>query len=554
MVTIDGTPKVGRDLTANTDEWGSPVSSLAYQWLRDGEAIEGATEETYVVHSTDLDANLSVQVTGTTPEGATQTGTSSPVTVVIADDDSPGATVGPEVIGDAGGVYANDRVSAVFPEGVVTGSATLTVSAGPAIGAVTWGDPDNPDATMTTIYAQPLRVEHDAPLAQPVEVSWDLSYLTATEQAGAVPVRWDESIGAWTVQYVPTTLENGILTATISEFSDWTVATSQFILKLFGKRSDPPTCDSSKPVPTWAENYGLPDNDEGMPVSACLEGDGDNVRVKMVNNRTYAQIVRLTSSTDPGAGYATMNPGIPELTLAAVFRYLFNGLVNWDQNKDQLNATAIILAPGATGAITLAQPTVTGTTNISLDTKVEPIAVFSDVFYMMSEAIVGDIVTPGDDWLPNQGVALSWQTQELLQVLHECVFQLQGDPDFGMLLDLIKGCANSEVLQQLLQAVLKNQVPGLDKVAKLILSFSSAAKAIEYANYYTYGVDVAAGLTLGQTNVVWIQAVGDSGPPGRWTATCDDVGADEWALYQDVIWRYPITGTTRPGAHSDFAA
>jgi hypothetical protein len=62
--TISGTPSVGSTLTATAGTW-SPSATLAYQWLRDGSPISGATTSTYVVVAADRGHKVSVKVTAT---------------------------------------------------------------------------------------------------------------------------------------------------------------------------------------------------------------------------------------------------------------------------------------------------------------------------------------------------------------------------------------------------------------------------------------------------------------------------------------------------------
>jgi hypothetical protein len=62
--TISGTAKVGSVLTASAGAWGPAGVELAYQWLRDGTAIAGATARTYTLVAADLGKPISVRVTG----------------------------------------------------------------------------------------------------------------------------------------------------------------------------------------------------------------------------------------------------------------------------------------------------------------------------------------------------------------------------------------------------------------------------------------------------------------------------------------------------------
>ena len=68
--TISGDPRVGKKLTASPGTWEPADVSVAYQWLRDGQPIDGATGETYRVTKADAGTTLSVRVTATaTAEG-----------------------------------------------------------------------------------------------------------------------------------------------------------------------------------------------------------------------------------------------------------------------------------------------------------------------------------------------------------------------------------------------------------------------------------------------------------------------------------------------------
>lgn len=62
--TVTGTAAVGRTLTAKPGTW-TKGTAFAYQWMRDGAPIRGAVTATHRLTASDLDARLSVRVTGT---------------------------------------------------------------------------------------------------------------------------------------------------------------------------------------------------------------------------------------------------------------------------------------------------------------------------------------------------------------------------------------------------------------------------------------------------------------------------------------------------------
>lgn len=59
---LSGIAKVGLRLQASSGDW-SPAGYVSYQWLRDGNQIEDATSDSYVVSSSDYQHSIAVQVT-----------------------------------------------------------------------------------------------------------------------------------------------------------------------------------------------------------------------------------------------------------------------------------------------------------------------------------------------------------------------------------------------------------------------------------------------------------------------------------------------------------
>ncbi|TWV82414.1 Ig-like domain-containing protein [Moraxella sp. VT-16-12] len=63
VINIQGALKVGQTLTATVADGDGVPNSIAYQWFRGGQAIQGATGNTYVLIMDDKDATISVQAT-----------------------------------------------------------------------------------------------------------------------------------------------------------------------------------------------------------------------------------------------------------------------------------------------------------------------------------------------------------------------------------------------------------------------------------------------------------------------------------------------------------
>lgn len=95
--TIDGTPKVGSTLTADPGTWG-PGATFTYQWLADGQAIDGATTATLQLSATQYGTRISVQVTGSRT-GYEPVMTASNLTAQVAAADLSSTPV-PTITGD----------------------------------------------------------------------------------------------------------------------------------------------------------------------------------------------------------------------------------------------------------------------------------------------------------------------------------------------------------------------------------------------------------------------------------------------------------------------
>ncbi|HEY5196276.1 MAG TPA: Ig-like domain-containing protein [Solirubrobacteraceae bacterium] len=91
---VSGSPAVGQTLTCTPGVWsGGTPQTDAYQWLRDAEAITGATSSTYAVAAADQGHTLTCAVT-TTNSGGNATATSAGVAIPAA---SPVTTPPPVV-------------------------------------------------------------------------------------------------------------------------------------------------------------------------------------------------------------------------------------------------------------------------------------------------------------------------------------------------------------------------------------------------------------------------------------------------------------------------
>lgn len=82
LPAISGTARIGNVLTASTGTWGGASNTYTYQWMRNGEDVDGSTASTYSLTVADLGFTMSVRVTATNASG--QVEATSAVTAAIA--------------------------------------------------------------------------------------------------------------------------------------------------------------------------------------------------------------------------------------------------------------------------------------------------------------------------------------------------------------------------------------------------------------------------------------------------------------------------------------
>jgi len=92
--TVTGTAAPGQTLTAVKGTWEPYAQTIAYQWLRDGTTISGATASTFAVSQADAGHEISVSVTGSTPGFTSVTKTSlASVVPLTAFTQAPAPTI-----------------------------------------------------------------------------------------------------------------------------------------------------------------------------------------------------------------------------------------------------------------------------------------------------------------------------------------------------------------------------------------------------------------------------------------------------------------------------
>ena len=179
---ITGTPELGETLTVSDGEWDLEDLTFAYQWLRDGEAIEGATEATYVVTEDDLGTELAAEITASKDGHEDGSATSEPVAVPEVVEPVESTTkarlLGKKVKqGNRGQVKVR-----VLTEAEEAPTGTVTVTAGKKSVEVELTEADNGTLKIRLPKLKPGKHEVS------VEYSGDDATLASSDDAGTLKV------------------------------------------------------------------------------------------------------------------------------------------------------------------------------------------------------------------------------------------------------------------------------------------------------------------------------------------------------------------------------
>ncbi|GAB2849497.1 S8 family serine peptidase [Microbacterium insulae] len=124
---ITGSAKVGSTLKAHPGKWDPKEVTVAYQWLRDGAPIEGATAAKYKVTKADVGTALSVRVTAT-QEGNINPGSAESASVFVKFSSTTAVTMN-RYIGTSSQNYKVTVLVKASGDVAATGTVTVWVNA-----------------------------------------------------------------------------------------------------------------------------------------------------------------------------------------------------------------------------------------------------------------------------------------------------------------------------------------------------------------------------------------------------------------------------------------
>lgn len=206
--TIAGDPTVGSTLTVAAGTWEpAPDVPLAYQWLRGGHDISGATDSTYTLVGVDAGSRITVKVTAT-KSGYRTTSRTSDQTLTVLDLSSGAAPVitgtaqvGKTLTASDGGWPAGGTLTRQWKSGgaaVGTGASSYVPVAGD-VGrsitvTVTWSKTGYPSVSRTSAASSPVAA---APAPVPPNLDFSAAPTPTVSGTAKVGSTLTAGLGAW---------------------------------------------------------------------------------------------------------------------------------------------------------------------------------------------------------------------------------------------------------------------------------------------------------------------------------------------------------------------
>lgn len=425
-----------------------------------------------------------------------------------------------EPVDEAGGSVAAGGTEVAVPAGTVSGSVDVSIReplgsfGGERGGAI-------------------VGIDHDDPLAGPVTVRWDVAGLSSAEQDTLLLVRWNERQQRWVPGDVDPVLEDGVVSAELSDWSNWSwVANAgQAGQEVIGRRAAAPVCGDG-PLHDWVGGVVDPDaGSDAAAVRVCFENDRDEiVTMRVVNNRTFGQFIHV----DGAAGWEWVWNGEDELSAVQAVRTGAAALFNGDRR--------IFVPPLHEVAVGIGRPDVGGAHFIEFRNETSLETLLADVVLFAVSKI--NIPGPG---VERVGV--------LVEAVLECavsdVLVGGGGTDLesvaGLVVEAVTSCVGeitnpTSELGLAFRTTLSERIAAFPNAAdaadamrndRLLRSVSRVLRLLSVVEAVTYLGDVAAETLVGDLR--WsLRGMGANAPLGAWTPDCGDVARDSNLLYRNL--------------------
>ena len=461
-------------------------------------------------------------------------------------DPVPSGFVAPTAVGAGGAQLGKSGVKVTVPAGTAVGEE-LVVTVGDDIGPVR-------SLFANERFGAPVRIGHKNPLGASVDLTWDVSMLTAAQQATLTLVRWDELLHAWRASSEPVSVVNGRLTVAVRDFStvDWAAnlaaSITQIVGEAAGARAPAPTC-SSAALPAWVQQVIRPDeNQPAMPIRTCVQPDKDGIlTVRVSNNRPYTQLLTVAVTDQQ---YAWTWLGEKDYTVA--------GLIRDGVDQALTSTTNLAMAPTRATAVGLARPVMAGPVTLKLTARPTVSTVAADILqYLFAHAFDLDGVGGFDSDMVNGIAQLIYDCggKKLLQS-RDLSLDAAG---VGEALDTLKQCVANDTVQGGIQQLLRTQIAQGGKTAGAAIVANRVMSGalrylevfVEVATLSSYTAELVSSGAIGDVTVS-VFATGTPNTLGQWSPTCSDADKDSAALYKNLatqdafynhqsedLWRLP---------------
>ncbi|MFF5182152.1 hypothetical protein ACFY2Q_29460 [Micromonospora sp. NPDC000316] len=430
----------------------------------------------------------------------------------------------------------NQHVTVTVDPGTVTEDAHLTVVLGAPLGTVT-----GPYAKET--WGAPVQVDHAAPLAKPVTLTWDVAKLTASERATLALVRWNPDLAAWAPAGDPVNVTDTTLTAQVTQFSiiDWVsngaAGIGQTVGQWLGKRADAPKCSGER-LPPWVRSVVRPDEDlSAAALRTCVEPDSKSgvVTIRVANNRSYGQRITLKPE---GIEWPWVWPGEADVSPRGWA---------WTAARAVFDSKSSALIPETrTTAFGVARPATPGPAQITMTAQATTVTIFMDIVGMVVDNLTisgsgspvidaflqGLYACGGKQLLGSRPDSADEAATMALKTAVDCVNAvLEPGTDakalsFGVV-NAYENALRAEIAKG--GAAAENAV----KAGRLTHEIARRLKYLQLFEITEYVSNQLADSLVGPTSIT-LHLTGAPQDLGAWTPTCMDAAKDANLLYRNL--------------------
>lgn len=435
-------------------------------------------------------------------------------------------------VDDEGKVITTPQVEVRVPAGAVASGQHIDVLIGTAAGK-----------RSSEVFGTPVGVDHNSPLSAPVRLNWSIKDLNAEQRASLILARWKPGTATWEWVDATFSISGDNLITDVQEFSFWTwiADAGQWVGEHTGSRAAEPKCNG-RALPSWVKDFVDPDQDtSAAAIRVCFEPDrADIVTVRVVNNRTFSQRLKMTNGDQT---WSWTWPGNQTLGVSGLVYLAARPLFD--------SPTTFLVPPLTEVTLGIDRPSTPGQLTITATSYVDIVTILIDVVTFALDNLHIDIAK-----FPT--------ATAFVQAMLECGAKQIGDRPtqdgaesvVQAVLSAVGGCAGELVrpastfgarFEELVQKSIRSSPSSAEDLAKGYRAVHEIAGKFALLQVGAILFNVSDQITNSFVGpLAWsIRGNGRAQQLGAWQPTCSNTKTDSNLLYRNIALQDEFSDTSR---------